>query len=54
MGLAVDELYTDYTAIIPELLLGLPFKYFAYSSIDALIHAVEAYVSPKANSFTDN
>ncbi|MGV8145325.1 MAG: 4-hydroxybutyrate dehydrogenase [Alkaliphilus sp.] len=53
MGLAVDELYPDYTAIIPELLLGLPFKYFAYSSIDALIHAVEAYVSPKANSFTE-
>lgn len=52
LGLAVDELYADKAVLIPELLENLPFTYFATSSIDALIHAVESYVSPKANEFT--
>ncbi len=52
MGLAADALYGDYAVLIPELLSTLPMKYFATSSIDALIHAVEAYTSPKANSFS--
>jgi len=33
-------------------LKGLPFKFFAYSAIDALIHAMESYLSPKANAHT--
>lgn len=53
LGLAVDELYADNTVMIPELLKGLPFKFFATSSIDALIHAIESYVSPKATPYTD-
>ncbi|WP_053956156.1 4-hydroxybutyrate dehydrogenase [Inediibacterium massiliense] len=53
MGLAIDELYADCAVLIPELIKGLPYKFFVYSSIDALIHAVEAYVSPKANPFTE-
>lgn len=52
MGLAVDELYPDYAVLIPELMKGLPFKFFVFSSIDALIHAFESYVSPNANDFT--
>lgn len=52
MGLAVPEIYPDYAVLIPELVKGLPYKFFVTSSIDALIHAVEAYVSPKANDFT--
>lgn len=52
MGLAVDELYPDYAVFIPQLVKGLPYKFFVTSSVDALIHAVESYVSPKANSFT--
>lgn len=52
MGLAVDEMYPDYAVLIPELVKVLPYKFFVTSSIDALIHAVEAYVSPKANNFT--
>lgn len=52
MGLAVDELFADYAALIPELLNTLPFQSFATSSIDAFIHATESYLSPKANTFT--
>ncbi len=51
-GLAVDEMYADAAVMIPELLRGLPFRFFATSSIDALIHAVESSLSPKANSYT--
>lgn len=51
-GLAVDEMYADAAVLIPELLWGLPFRFFATSSIDALIHAVESSLSPKANSYT--
>jgi len=52
MGLAVDELYADYAVLIPELISNLPFKYFATSSIDALIHSIESYTSPKATEFS--
>jgi len=51
-GLAVDELYADSAVLIPELLTDLPFKFFATSSIDALIHAIESSLSPKANEMT--
>lgn len=37
MGLAVDELYADDAVLIPELVESLPFRFFATSSIDALI-----------------
>lgn len=52
MGLAVDELFADYAVLIPELLETLPFPSFAASSIDAFVHAIESYLSPKANAFT--
>lgn len=52
MGLATDELLADDAVLIPELLKGLPYKFFVFSSIDALIHAVESYVSPKSNPYT--
>lgn len=51
-GLAVDEMYADKAVLIPELLKGLPFRFFATSSIDALVHAVESSLSPKANGYT--
>ena len=53
MGLAVDELFPDYAVLIPELCKSIPYKFFVYSSIDALIHAIESYVSPKANLYTE-
>lgn len=52
MGLAVEELYADDAVLIPELLEQLPMAVFATSSIDALIHSIESYTSPKANEFT--
>lgn len=51
-GLATDEMYADSAVLIPELLKGLPFRFFATSSIDALIHAIESSLSPKGNGYT--
>lgn len=51
-GLAADELYADEAILIPELLSKLPFKFFATSSVDALIHSIESFTSPKSNEFT--
>lgn len=53
MGLAVTALFADTAILIPELLENLPFKFFATSSIDALVHAMEAYLSPKASPFSE-
>ena len=53
MGLQTDEEFADYAVLIPELLEGLPDKVFATSSIDALIHAVESFLSPKATDFSE-
>jgi 4-hydroxybutyrate dehydrogenase len=52
-GLALDEMYADCAVLVPELLAGLPFKFFATSSIDALIHALESSLSPKATPYTE-
>ena len=51
-GLALDEMYADQAVLVPELLQGLPFRFFATSSIDALIHAIESSLSPKGNGYT--
>ncbi len=51
-GLAQDAMYGDAAVLIPELVKSLPFRFFATSSIDALIHAVESSLSPKASSIT--
>ncbi|MDR1292936.1 MAG: 4-hydroxybutyrate dehydrogenase [Clostridiales Family XIII bacterium] len=52
-GLAVDETYADTAVLIPETMNGLPYKVFVTSSVDALIHAVESFLSPKASPFTE-
>jgi 4-hydroxybutyrate dehydrogenase len=51
-GLAIDEFFADSAILIPELLSNLPFRFFATSSIDAFIHAIESYLSPKASRMT--
>lgn len=53
-GLAVDPLYADHAVLIPELIEKLPFSVFATSSIDAFIHAIESYLSPKATLFSEH
>lgn len=41
------------SVLIPELIKGLPYKYFATSSIDALVHASESFLSPKASPVSE-
>ncbi|MGN1266623.1 MAG: 4-hydroxybutyrate dehydrogenase [Dorea sp.] len=53
LGLAVDEIYADDAVLIPELLSRLPYSFFATSAIDAFIHAIESYVSPRATLYTE-
>jgi len=52
MGLGVPAMFADYAVLIPEFLKTLPYYVFATSSIDALIHAVEAYLGPKRTEYT--
>lgn len=51
-GLAHEALYADRAVLVPELLQALPFKVFATSSVDALVHAVESALSPAATETT--
>jgi 4-hydroxybutyrate dehydrogenase len=53
LGLVGDSLYPDHAVLIPKLLENLPYPFFVYSSIDALIHAMESMLSPKANIYTE-
>ena len=51
-GLADDLLYPDKAFLIPEIVETLPYKFFATSSIDALIHSVESYLSPNSTLYS--
>lgn len=51
-GLADNAMYADKAVLIPEFLENLPYPVFAASSIDALVHAVESGLSPKATAYT--
>ncbi|HHU08025.1 MAG TPA: 4-hydroxybutyrate dehydrogenase [Clostridiaceae bacterium] len=53
VGLADEALIPDYAMLIPELLTEMPYEVFVTSAIDALIHALESYVCPKANYYSD-
>lgn len=52
LGLAKDPLFADCAVLIPTLVENLPYKIFVFSSVDALIHAIESFLSPKANPIT--
>lgn len=52
-GLAVEETFADTAVLIPETMKGLPYKVFSMSSVDALIHCVESFLSPKASPATE-
>lgn len=47
-GLSNTLMTPTKAVLIPELIVDLPYKVFATSSIDALIHAAESFLSPKA------
>lgn len=52
-GLAIPELFPEYAVLIPEFVEKLPLSVFATSSIDALVHAVESFLSPKATVYSE-
>jgi 4-hydroxybutyrate dehydrogenase len=52
LGLVSDILIPRHVCLIPELLNTLPYKPFASSAIDALIHATESYLSPARATMT--
>ena len=53
LGLSLPQLFADETVMIDELLYTIPYGVFATSSIDALIHAIESYVSNKRSIYSD-
>lgn len=52
-GLGLPSMYPDQAVLIPAMVRTLPYTFFATSSIDALIHAVESMVSPKSTAHTE-
>lgn len=53
LGLVSPAMFADEAALIPGLLQSLPYGVFATSSIDAMIHAVESYLSPHACALSE-
>lgn len=52
LGLVSDDIIPNKVCLIPDLLKTLPYKPFASSAIDALIHATESYLSPHRKTTT--
>ena len=55
MGIVDPLLYSDYAILDADLTLGLPADITAYSRIDAMVHAIEAYTTKiKKNPISDS
>ena len=52
-GMNGDPLYPDATILDPELTISLPPHVTAFTGIDALTHALEAYTSTQAHSISE-
>lgn len=52
-GLAAEPLFADKAALIPELLYGLPKLVMITSSLDAMAHAMESFVAPRAHAYSE-
>ena len=52
-GLAAEPLFADKAALIPELLYGLPKPVMITSSLDAMAHAMESFVAPRAHAYSE-
>jgi 4-hydroxybutyrate dehydrogenase len=52
LGLVSDDIIPNKVCLIPDLLKTLPYKPFASSAIDALIHATESFLSPHRKTMT--
>ncbi len=53
VGLVSPAMFANEAALIPDMLSSLPYGVFATSSIDAMIHAVESYLSPNACALSE-
>ena len=54
MGIVDPLLYADCAILDAELTIGLPKNITAYSGIDAMVHAIEAYTTKiKKNPISD-
>lgn len=53
MGKRIESNYADAAVLIPELLTGLPYEFFLYSSVDAFIHALEIFVCSKSTTYDE-
>ncbi|MEQ8432757.1 MAG: iron-containing alcohol dehydrogenase [Oceanicaulis sp.] len=49
-GIAADPLYADMAILDPDLTLGLPRHPTAYTGIDAMVHAIEAFTNRRAKN----
>ena len=47
-----DDIIPNKVCLIPELIKTLPYKPFACSAIDALVHATESFLSPHRKTIT--
>ncbi|MGI6182117.1 MAG: 4-hydroxybutyrate dehydrogenase [Agathobaculum sp.] len=52
LGLVSDDIIPNKVCLIPDLLKTLPYRPFASSAIDALIHATESFLSPHRKTTT--
>jgi len=52
LGLVSDDIIPNKVCLIPDLIKTLPYKPFACSAIDALIHATESFLSPHRKTTT--
>lgn len=52
-GLAAEPLFADKAALIPELLYSLPRQVMVTSSLDAMAHAMESFVAPRAHAYSE-
>ena len=53
LGIVSEYMFADLVLIDPELTMSLPPKVTSWTGLDALIHAIEAYVSRAATPITD-
>ncbi|CAK7056239.1 MAG: NAD-dependent methanol dehydrogenase [Desulfovibrio sp.] len=53
LGIVSEYMFADIVLIDPELTVSLPPKVTSWTGLDALIHAIEAYVSRAATPITD-
>lgn len=53
IGKGFDAGFADHAILVDELLSKIPYSVFATSSADALVHALEIYLAPRANAYTD-